>query len=131
MMEAMGRSLTGEEVRMTLFEMTPLKSPRVDGLHAQFYQTQWNIVGQSLVDMIRRVFNEGDIEPFFNKTLIVFILKVDAPKVISQYRPISLCPMSYKVLTKVIVNHLKPILSTLIAPNQTRFVGGKEKKHSR
>ncbi|KAH1031337.1 hypothetical protein J1N35_043511 [Gossypium stocksii] len=65
MMEAMGRSLTGEEVRTTLFKMTPLKSPRVDGLHAQFYQTQWNIVGESLVDMIRRVFNGGDIEPFF------------------------------------------------------------------
>ncbi|KAA3488118.1 Retrovirus-related Pol polyprotein LINE-1 [Gossypium australe] len=69
----MGRTLTGEEVRMTLFEMAPLKSPRVDGLHAQFYQTQWNIVGESLVD---------------------------TPEVISQYRPISLCPISYKVLTK-------------------------------
>lgn len=126
MMEAMGRSLIGEEVRTTQFEMTQLKSPRVDGFHAQCYQTQWNIVGESLVDMIRRVFNEGDIEPFFNKTVIVLILKVDAPEVISQYRPISLCLVSYKVLTKVIVNNLKPILSKLIAPNQTRFMGGKK-----
>ncbi|KAA3473187.1 reverse transcriptase [Gossypium australe] len=43
-----------QEVHNALFEMTPLKALGVDGLHAQFYQNQWNIVGESPVCMVKR-----------------------------------------------------------------------------
>ncbi|KAH1072633.1 hypothetical protein J1N35_024961 [Gossypium stocksii] len=84
--------------------MAPFKAPGVDRLHAHFYQSQWNIVGEFLVGMVKRVFEGDNIESFFNKTLIVLIPKV---------------------LTKVIVNRLKPIMSSLITANQTSFIGGR------
>lgn len=41
-----------EEVKQALFEMKPLKSPGKDGFHALFYQTQWNILGPSILRFI-------------------------------------------------------------------------------
>lgn len=75
--------------------------------------------------MVRKVFENGDLEDFFNKTLIVLILKVAAPELLSQFRLISLCAVPYKILSKVIVNRLKPRMSILVAENQTSFVEGR------
>ena len=40
------------------------------------------------------------------------------------YRPISLCTMFYKTMTKIIVNRLQVLLPDLIGPHQTSFVPG-------
>ena len=44
----------------------------------------------------------------------------------SQLRPIGLCNVAYKAITKAIVNRLKPILAKLIAPTQSSFVPGRQ-----
>lgn len=46
-----------QKVHNALFKMAPLKAPGVDGLHARFYRSQLNIVGESPVSMVRRVFD--------------------------------------------------------------------------
>lgn len=125
LMASLGREVSMLKVRTTLFEMAPLKSPGIDGLHAQFYQSQWEVVGDSLLAMIRKVFEGGLLESFFNKTLIVLIPKVSAPETVTQFHPISLCTVPYKLLTKVIINRLKPVMPMLVAQNQTSFVGGR------
>lgn len=81
--EALERDITVQEVYSALFEMAPLKALGVDGLHAQFYQSQWNIVGESLVALIKRGFDHGVLEEFVNKTLIVLISKVTRPKLVT------------------------------------------------
>lgn len=58
-----------------------------------------------------------------NATDICLIPKVDCkPEFITQFRPISLCNVTYKVLTKVVVNRLKPLIPAIISPYQTGLV---------
>lgn len=104
--------------------MALLKAPGIDGLHAQFYQSQWSVIGDSFVSMVRKGFDNKEVEAFLNKTLIVLIPKVIGLEVVSQFRHISICTFPYKLLTKLIVNWLKPVMSQFVAKNQTSFIGG-------
>jgi len=52
----------------------------------------------------------------------VLIPNVQGLEIIGNYRPISLCNSVYKIISKIIVAHLKSHLDTLVAPYQAAFV---------
>lgn len=65
--------------------------------------------------------NFGNMLPDINYT-IVLIPKVKSPEKISDYRPINLCNVIYKIISKVLANKLKLIMPKLISPTQSAFV---------
>lgn len=76
------------EVKQALFDMAPLKIPRVDGYHAMFFWRQWDTVGNSISEMVRGVSKGDDMELAFDKTLIVLISKVPNLQCLAQFRSI-------------------------------------------
>ncbi|KAB2606222.1 hypothetical protein D8674_005939 [Pyrus ussuriensis x Pyrus communis] len=61
-----------------------------------------------------------------NATHIVLVPKVPNLESIFQFRPISLCNYSYKILAKLLATRLRPMLPNLISPMQNAFVGGRQ-----
>jgi hypothetical protein len=67
-----------------------------------------------------------DFPTDLNNAFLVLVPKMDTPQFVTQFRPIGLCNIVYKAVTKAIVNRLKPILPSLISPTQCSFVPGRQ-----
>ncbi|KAL4324280.1 hypothetical protein GQ457_11G002870 [Hibiscus cannabinus] len=116
---------TAVEVKDAFIHIHPNKAPGIDGLPSSFFRRFWSVCGEDFVSLCLDILN-GKIDfAEVNQTVIVLIPKVDKPDLIKQYRPISLCNVVYKTCAKVLVNRLRPLMNTCIAPNQSAFVPGR------
>ncbi|KAL3813976.1 hypothetical protein ACJIZ3_015244 [Penstemon smallii] len=113
---------TASEVKKALVMMHPLKSPGPDGFPVIFYQIFWRFVGSDVTRWVLRFLNEKDFPSVCNFTYIVLIPKCPNPQIMSQFRPISLSNVVYKIASKVIVNRLKPHMNSIISESQSAFV---------
>jgi hypothetical protein len=116
---------SGEEIRRALFQMSPSKAPGPDGMTALFFQKYWHIVGDDVSNAILDFFASGRMLGSVNFTNIVLIPKVKNPEAMTQFRPISLCNVLYKIVSKVLVNRMKSILPRVISDSQSAFVPGR------
>ena len=113
------------DVKISLWSLKAFKAPGPNGLHPGFFQKCWPTVGESMVNEVRQIFSTGRMPEYLNRTLISLIPKCLGPETLSQFRPISLCNMVYKIVTKIIVGRLRPIMGNLVSPFQVAFVPGR------
>ncbi|MCI32183.1 RNA-directed DNA polymerase (Reverse transcriptase), partial [Trifolium medium] len=102
--------------------MKPFKAPGSDGFQCIFFKQYWHIVGDDVFKLVKDAFTSGHFDPTISNTLIALIPKVDSPTTFRELRPISLCNIVYKLITKVLVNRLRPLLDSLIGPYQSSFL---------
>ena len=119
------RTVTEEEVRQALFMMHPEKAPGPDGMTTLFFQHSWHIIKKDLVEMVNNFFVTGTLDPRLNITNICMIPKVERPTRMMELRPISLCNVGYKIISKVLCQRLKICLPRLISETQSAFVAGR------
>ena len=83
------------------------------------------MVGDSVCQFISSIFlNPREIRRI-NQIFISLIPKVDHLEFVTQFRPISLCNVMYKLVTKTVANKLKRIMPILVAPTQCGFIKGR------
>ncbi|KAL9679286.1 hypothetical protein QQ045_017144 [Rhodiola kirilowii] len=119
------RDISEEEVRSAVFSIGPLKAPGVDGFPAIFYQKHWDSIKDNIMKEVKAFWAEGLLEKEINKTLIVLIPKKKEAVRIEDWRPISLCTVAMKIITKIISRRLQPILNQVISIFQSAFVKGR------
>ncbi|XP_024039324.1 uncharacterized protein LOC127898872 [Citrus sinensis] len=113
---------TEEEIVEALHQMSPTKAPGPDGLPAVFFQKHWQTVRSSMIGTCMHILNEGGNLTALNHTFIALIPKTAKPKKVTEFRPISLCNVIYRIIAKTIANRLKPILLQIISPTQSAFI---------
>lgn len=118
----LGRPFTAQEIWEAVKSMYPKKAPGPDGCHAWFYQANWKMVGLSITTMLLRCLNDDLHFHELNETFITLIPKIKNLVSMVDFRLINLCNVVYKILSKVLVNHIKPILNALIGDTQSAFV---------
>ena len=122
MNQSLLKPFVGEEVRIALFQMHPLKSSRPNSMSPFFFQKYWHVVGGDVTEAVLSVLNLGHILTKMNFTHILLITKKKDPQSMSDYRPISLSNVVNRVVSKVLANRVKCILPYIIFDAQSAFV---------
>jgi hypothetical protein len=123
---ALESTCTLEEVLAVLKGFKKEKSPGPDGWSVEFYLHFFDILGQELLDVVEDARTRGVINPQLNNTLLVLIPKSNLPRSFIDFRPISLCNLCYKIISKIITNRLRPILSRTLSEEQLGFLKGRQ-----
>lgn len=114
-----------EEVRVTLFMIYPEKAPGPDCMTAIFYQQSWSVIKLDVVNMVNDFLRPENFDDRLNLTNICLIPKTVRPNRMTELRPISLCNVAYKIISKEMCQRLKGLLPNLISEMQSAFVSGR------
>ena len=105
--------------------MAPSKALGPDGMPHLFYQTFWQLINPEVSEAVLSCLNFGTLLKFINHTFITLISKVSNPEYVSEFRPINLCNVIYKIISKVITNRLKPLLNSIVLEAQSAFIANR------
>ena len=114
------------EIKQALDDMDPNKALGPDGFTTQFIKTCWNIVKKDLNKMILKSQTCHKLGGSTNSTFLALIPKEKGANSFNKFRPISLCNIGYKLITKFMANRLKGLLPEIIPDNQGGFVKGRQ-----
>lgn len=82
-------------------------------------------MGPAVIQEVRSFFETGVMDPDINHTHLCLIPKIERPFSMKDFRPIALCNVIYKVISKILVWRLKEVLPHTVAENQTAFISGR------
>ncbi|KAK0577517.1 hypothetical protein LWI29_034297 [Acer saccharum] len=117
--------MSSSQERPFLAKLWATKAPGRDGFPTLFYQKFWSQVGPSVVLASLDYLNSGASMERLNDTLITLIPKKKVAVTVSDFRPISLCNVIYKIVAKTIANHFPLALDGVISEAQSAFIPGR------
>lgn len=89
------RAISEEEVQEALFDMGPHRAAGPDDFTAVFYQQFWEDLKPEIMKEISDFFERGEFDKQHNHTNLCLIPKIYPPTGMAEFRPISLCNLSY------------------------------------
>jgi hypothetical protein len=114
------------ELRDILSKFKVDKSPGSDGWTVEFFLHFFDLFEGDILNMVEESRLKGNISGGLNSTFIALVPKVNKPLTFGDYRPISLYNLCYKIISKIIANRTKPILSRSLSEEQLGFLQGRQ-----
>lgn len=113
------------EIRDATFAIHPDKAPGPYEFSASFFQANWEVVAPAVIEEIQAFFSTSSLSPSQNETHVRLIPKSTGAKRVADYRPIALCNVYFKIISKMLALRLKPVLSMIISENQSALITGR------
>ena len=115
-----------DEIKRVVDGMEDDRAPGPDGFNANFIKLCWDIIKNDLTKMVRKSQRCSKIGGGTNSVVLALIPKEKEANSFDRFRPISLCNIGFKIITKIMASRLKHILPRLIPENQGGFVKGRK-----
>ncbi|KAL9681181.1 hypothetical protein QQ045_012962 [Rhodiola kirilowii] len=118
------RGATDKEIWSALSNIGNDKAPGPDGFSSSFFKRNWSIVGRELCEGIRHCLRHNALPRGMNAAYIALIPKSNqcAASKPEDYRPISCCNVTYKIISSLLAGRLKEVMPDIIDPAQGAFV---------
>ena len=119
--------LTTSECYESLKEMHNNKSPGYDGLTVEFYKCFWPEFKSLVINSLNEGFDCGTMSISQRKGIITLLHKGKhlTRDNLSNWRPITLTNVDYKIATKTLSKRLQTVLHSIIDSDQTGYVKGR------
>eukprot|EP00253_Pinus_taeda_P015442 PITA_15442 len=115
-----------EEVEVAVNLLKAGKAPGPDGFTSNFFQHFWELIKWEVWQLVEELSSMRWMYLGLNATFIALILKYENSNSPEKFRPIALCNIIYKIVSKVVALRLKPMLPLIILPEQSRYVEGRQ-----
>ena len=114
-----------EELSEVLKNADNNKSPGLDGLQYEFYKAVWSVIGEDFMKILQCQLDRIKLIDSDTIGATRLASKVNGIPQVDELRPITLLNTDYKILTKIFVLRLLPILLFIIKSGQLCTVGNK------
>ena len=114
----LNKPISVEEVGKVVSQMAQGKALGLDGFTTNFFHLFWYMIKEEVRAIVEESRRKQGVLKSFNANFLSLISKGEGADTPGEFRPISLCNMIYKIISKVIANRLKPLLLGLISPEQ-------------
>ena len=115
-----------QEVEEVVQQMKEGKAPGPNGFSSVFFHKFWDLIKFEVWQVVEESRTLRWLYPGLNSTFIALIPKGEYSITPDKYRPIALCNLIYKIISKVIAMRLKPLLPLIISPEQSGYVEGRQ-----
>lgn len=107
--------------------MTKLrKNPGDNGFTKEFYEAFFDLLGNALLESFNAGFQNGQLSVSQKRGIISLIPKDENNSIsLSNWRPVTLLNVDYKILAKLIAKRIESVLPKLIHSDQTGFTKGR------
>ena len=102
------------------------KVPGPDGFTIDFYKAYWEIIKKEVWEVVEDSRCSSSILKSLNSTFITLIPKEEEANTPSKFRPIALCNVLYKIISKFKANRLMTILPGIISKEQSGYIEGRQ-----
>ena len=110
--------ITTEELRLAVMGGKRNKAPGLDGIPNDFLQSAWQYIHSDLLEVVNNMYLDGVILPSQTRGVVGYVPKTPAPVTSSEYRALTLLNSDVKLLARVMVNRIKPLLHDILHPGQ-------------
>ena len=117
--------VTIEECTLAVNKMKHNKSPGLDGITVEFYQTFWPLLGNFLIDMYNESYQHGSLPEFQRMAVMSLIFKGGDEENIENYKPISLTNVDYTILAFTLAQRMQKIIRNIINNDQSTYRKGR------
>jgi len=125
--ENLSADFSVDEILRAILGFKKNKSPGLDGLTAEFYIKFKDLLAPRLQRLFSLSFRNKKLPASMYSGVISLLYKGEKDKHdLSNWRPLTMLNIDYKILTKVLVNRLKDVLPTIVHKDQTCAVKGRD-----
>ena len=110
-----------KEIKDVVNSMPMDKALGPDGLSIKIFKRYWDDVAPDLVAVMDHFFSSAKLIDGWKSTFITLIPKVSVSHIAKDFGAISLCNVTYKIISKLLVNRFKSVLTKIISQEQSAF----------